>query len=116
MTLEVEQQAQATLVRVSGDLTHEGSEEFVALVADLLQPRGARVAVDLSAVPFVNSEGLGALVTVTGRSNVRESMVVFFSLSPFVAGVVQTTRLDKYLTIAADLNAALQHLNPTESR
>ncbi len=110
MTLQVEQHPQATLIRVMGDLTHECCAEFVETVGDKLQARGARVVVDLSQVPFVNSEGLGALVTVTGRANVRESRVVFFSLSPFVHGVVNTTRLDKYLTLAPDLDSAIHSL------
>ena len=100
------------IVRLNGNLlepVHE-VDDFVADLTDLLDGRGARLVLDLGGVPYMNSAGLSALVRVSAQANVQESRVVLANLPPFVAGVLQTTKLDNFFEIRPTVDDAVQHL------
>ncbi len=109
MTVEIEDRAGIHIVRLRGELVGEHAD-FVDTVTNMLTGPGARIVVDLAAVPFMNSTGLSELVRVTAQANVQEGRVVLAALSPFVAGVLQTTQLDRFFEICPTIEAALTKL------
>lgn len=110
MTYTAEQQRGVTVLRVQGELNDEADFAFVADVSDRIHARGSRMVVDLSQVPFVNSQGLGALVQITAKANLCESRVIYAGATPLVMGVIETTRLHRFLTLAPTVEAALAQL------
>ena len=109
LTYEVEQHAEVPVIRLHGELTGD-ENEFIEAATGLLRRPG--VVLDLADVPFMNSMGLGELVRIVAQGNVQEARVVLASPSPFVAGVFQTTQLDRYFEIRPTLDAAVKVLRP----
>jgi anti-sigma B factor antagonist len=107
MTIDVSDRAGIKIVRLTGELRSGIDDEFVPTVTGLLAGRGTRVVLDLTHVPLISSTGLGDLVRVNAQANVQESRVVLCELSPFVAGVLQTTRLDRFFEVCGTLDEAI---------
>lgn len=107
MTVETLDQAGIKVVRVTGNLDGMDIEPFVSMVSGLVDARGVRVVVDLAGVPFINSRGLSELVTLTAQANARESRIVLAGPSPFVAGVFETTRLDRFFDVFPNVEKAV---------
>ncbi len=109
MTLDIEEQAGIKIVRLRGELVGQHAE-FVETVTNLLTAPGVRILLDLGQVPFMNSTGLSELVRVTAQANIQEGRIVLANLSPFVAGVLQTTQLDRFFEICPTIEYALEKL------
>jgi anti-sigma B factor antagonist len=107
MQFQIEDHDNARIVRVTGEIAGN-DPKFVEAVTNLLAGPGARVVIDLSGVPFMNSTGLADIVRIAAQGNVQECEVVLAGLTPFVKGVLQTTRLVQFFQIAETVEAALQ--------
>jgi anti-sigma B factor antagonist len=110
MSVKIEDQAGIKVVLLQGELAGDDGGEFVDAVTNLLTGPGARIVIDLGAVPFVNSTGLSELVRVNSQANIQEARVVLANPSPFVAGVLQTTRLDRFFEVCENIAQALAKL------
>ncbi len=108
MTIDIHEHPNVKIVRLAGELTEDTG--LVDAVTDLLVEPGTRVLIDMSAVPFVNSHGLGDLVRITAQANVLEGRVVLANLTAFVGGVMETTQLNRFFEICPDTEVALQRL------
>ncbi len=111
MNYAIEKRGATQVVHVAGDLTGTDTRGFLEAVTGLLSGPAAKIVLDLAGVHFMNSLGLGELVRLTAQGNVQEARVVLAGPSPFVAGVLQTTQLDKFFEIFPSLEAALTALN-----
>jgi anti-sigma B factor antagonist len=110
MNVEIKDQAGIKVVRLPGDLAGDDGGEFVDAVTNLLTGPGVRIVIDLAAVQFINSTGLSELVRVNSQANIQEARVVLANPSPFVAGVLQTTRLDRFFEVCETTAQALKQL------
>ncbi|MBK9126884.1 MAG: STAS domain-containing protein [Phycisphaerales bacterium] len=97
------------VVGLTGDMVGDQSE-FLATLSDLMSQRGARVVLDLSGVAFLNSAAISDLVHVVAQGNVQECRIVLAALTPFVTGVLQTTRLDRFFEVYDSVADALDKL------
>ena len=61
---------------------------------------------DLSAVSYIDSSGLSALLVGNRLCTSSGGKVVLTGLSPFVTGLLQISRLDTLLQVAPDMQAA----------
>ena len=110
MSVQIEDQAGVKIVRPQGDLVGDDGGEFVEAVTNLLTGPGTRIVIDLGGVPFVNSTGLSELVRVNSQANIQEARVILADPSPFVAGVLQTTRLDRFFEVCPSTAQAVEKL------
>ena len=110
MSVTIEDQAGIAIVHVQGDLVGADGGELVDAVTNLLTGPGTRIVIDLGGVHFVNSTGLSELVRVNSQANIQEARVVLAHLSPFVAGVLQTTRLDRFFEVCESTAQAVEKL------
>jgi anti-sigma B factor antagonist len=110
MNIEVENRSGVAIVRLQGDLTGKDGGKFVKAVTDLLDNGVLRVVLDLSHVPMVTSAGLGELVRLTAQANTQGGRILLADVGPFVAGVLETTKLNAFLEAAADVDAAVAKL------
>lgn len=77
----------------------------------LVEQFGCRkMVVSLRNVRVVTSGGLGKLITVHRKMHRHEGTVVFCDVQPAVDEVLETSRLNTYLKIAADVDRALATL------
>ena len=74
------------------------------------------VVVDLSAVDFVDSAGVGVLVSVFKAARAGERTVKFVAASPGVTSVLALIKLDQIFDVHPDFPSALKaiHEEPAE--
>lgn len=78
-------------------------DEFRAAIAD----HDGRVAMDLSAVKFMDSSGLGAMVAALKILGGRK--LELCSLTPTVAKVFKLTRMDKVFVLHANMDSLMSY-------
>lgn len=106
MEISTAQRGSATVLGLVGDLTDETGESLASSVSDLLGP-GQTVILDLAGVAFMNSAGLSTLINLTAKANLQEARIVLAAATPFVAGIFEMTRLNRFFNIAASVDAAV---------
>lgn len=94
MKIDIENRGGISIVRVAGQM--RGEADLAKATDPLIERRGARVIIDMSAVDFVGSAGLGELVRITAQANTQGARVVLAAVSPFVQGVLEMTQLHKF--------------------
>ena len=80
--------------------------QFKDQMRELTQDVSGRVVLDLSAVDFVDSSGLGAIVAAMKMLSPNHRLELA-ALSPTVDKVFRLTRMDTVFAIHQDLQAAL---------
>jgi anti-sigma B factor antagonist len=63
MRLSIEKMADETVVRLSGRITSETSGELQSTIRSLI-PETKRIELDMTGVDYIDSSGIGALVSV----------------------------------------------------
>jgi anti-anti-sigma factor len=59
-------------------------------------------ALDMHELKFIDSSGLGGLVSQFKQVTVQNGKLVIYGLTPFVQKLVEMTKLNRLLTIATD--------------
>jgi anti-sigma B factor antagonist len=80
---------------------------FKDRMLELTESPAKRVILDLSAVEFLDSSGLGAVVGSMKQLG-RDRQLVLAGLTPTVDKVFRITRMDRVFPIFVDTDAALQ--------
>lgn len=70
-----------------------------------------RIAIDLNRVEFMDSSGLGALVSVLKTIGARGDLVLF-GVKGLVGDLFKMTRMNRVFVIADDEEMAVKKLNP----
>lgn len=99
MQLITKKLGDVTIVSLPGEhLDASRTEEFKRDIAPVLE--GVRFAVfDLSRLSFVDSAGIGALLSCLRRLNALEGDLKLFGLLPQVRGVFELTRMQRIFDI-----------------
>ncbi|WP_114967095.1 STAS domain-containing protein [Alkalilacustris brevis] len=105
MKLVSERHSDAIVMRVqAARIDAAGAIPFKEAVRAGIDDAAARVVLDLSSVQFLDSSGLGAIVTVMKILG-PERRLELACLSPSVAKVFRLTRMDSIITIHDTLPA-----------
>lgn len=110
MNVRVEDRSGIRVVRIDGMLTHEGESQLVSTVVNLLNEGSTRIVLDLGDVQMINSAGLGALVRVTAQVNSQHGRIALARPSPFVTGVLENTKLNRYFDVYPTVESAAMEL------
>jgi anti-sigma B factor antagonist len=110
MQLNVTPRADSWHVETSGAIDDTARDLFREELHPRLLTNNARMVLDLSGSNYVNSQGLGHLVTLASHANTKGAVLVFCGLQPHVAGVVAVTKLDRFFTIVPDAEQAFARL------
>ena len=110
MPIDVKNISGVSTVRPEGDLTGGDGGAFVDTVKRLLDRGSARVIIDLGAVDLISSAGLGDLVHLNAQANTQGGRLLMARPQPFVSGVFDTTKLNRFFEVFDDLEAALAEL------
>jgi anti-sigma B factor antagonist len=87
------------IVSLDGDLDIVTSEDVKRQIATLVEIGNSTVTIDMGAVDFVDSSGLGALVAVHQLAVARGSHLVVRSVPSRVRQLLALTRLDDLLSV-----------------
>lgn len=104
MTSQVEGRS---VVAVSGELDAHVAPDLQATLDPLLAVSQPAIIVDLSGVPFIDSTGLGVLVTTLKRVREAGGTLDVVASAPRVLKVFALTGLDVVIPLHATLDEAL---------
>jgi anti-anti-sigma factor len=89
-----------TLVRLNGRLDAAAAPNFLARLKASIDEGKTRLALDLAAVPFIDSTGLGSLVSALKAARRAEGDVRLIAPSQQVQKLLQLTTLNRVFAIA----------------
>ena len=110
MDIQVDRSGSIAVARVSGELIGGDVERFTEELTEHVSGEGSALAVDLSALELIDSNGLAALMNLVTRARLSEGRVVLVNPSAFVAGIFSVTRLDTWFDICNTLEEAKRKL------
>jgi anti-sigma B factor antagonist len=108
MDIETTHSGGVRIARLSGDFDIGDEEQMGKALQPLVAEPNSRVAVDLSELKQINSQGLGQLIDLVMRGRLNRSRVLLVAPTPFVKGVLEVTRLDQWFEIVDGVNTAVK--------
>lgn len=113
--LRVEEHGRFRVVVLAGEVDLAVAAEVRVCLRELMVDGATDVLVDLSAVTFMDSTGLGILVAARKQARVFRGTFGLVAPSPPVARVLSLTALDKFLpTYASVADATVEELADLE--
>jgi anti-sigma B factor antagonist len=95
------------IIDISGDVT-AASESTLMLAQEEAARQGARrLVLNFTGLGYMNSGGIGMLVTLLVRANRQNQELTAFGLSHHFREIFELTRLDEAITIYDDEQSAL---------
>jgi anti-sigma B factor antagonist len=86
------------VITVSGSLTLGTSLKVLdSQIQNLIDGGLLHLVLDISAVDYVDSAGLGLLIHTYGRLNEKKGTIALNGVQPRVADLLRLTKLDTYL-------------------
>lgn len=109
MNVSVRQAGDLTILDLSGKIL--GGVESDVLRAELervFEREGRKLLINLSDVPWMNSAGLGVLLSAYSRMKDQGGIVRFFGVGERVRGILRTTKLLTVLDVLDDEESGIQ--------
>jgi len=111
MEPNIEMKSGVAVVHLSGELRGPDDGAVSPVVEKALDGTNPKIVIELSGVSYVSSAGLGELVQLVSRANSQNARMVLCAPSPFVAGVLKATRLDRFFEMFPTADAAMAALS-----
>lgn len=102
MNINVEQQGDISIIHCGGSLDADSVVSFKKVAYDLVEKGSVRLVIDCADITFVDSMGLGVLISLLRRARSRHGDVKVASLTDDVRTVFEITRLHRLFDICAD--------------
>jgi anti-sigma B factor antagonist len=106
----IDHEAGVTIVRLTGPLDVSQSLELREILGEQIDGPGARVLVDLSEVPLIDSSGVGVVVGAHRRAEGAGARFALAGAGATVARVFSMTRTDKLLSLHPTVADGVQAL------
>jgi anti-sigma B factor antagonist len=100
--------AGARVIEIKGDVTAAAEEVLMDAYARASGDEVRAIVLDFSGLDYMNSGGIGLLVTLLVRAQRRHQRVLAFGLSEHYRQIFELTRLDEAVSIHDDETAALE--------
>jgi anti-sigma B factor antagonist len=107
MPLTDENREHADIVRMPARVDATVAESLKTELHDLLRAGNSRLLLDMSAVKFMDSTGLGVIVTAMKSARAGGGKLALFGLPARVRALVELTRLHLIFDIYVDEASAL---------
>ncbi len=106
-TTNVRRTGEAAIVDISGDVT-AASEDVLMEAYNEASSDGVRaIVLNFSGLEYMNSGGIGLLVTLLVRANRQRQRLLAFGLTDHYREIFELTRLDEAIAIYAGEHEAL---------
>lgn len=111
---EVEAQANqmAVTLKLKGSLTIESADRFTAKWQEYLATGHKSFLLDSAELEFIDSSGLGAIVALSKQARQAGGGIALYQVPEAIRSILELTRLDLVLPLAADRVAAEARLFP----
>ena len=95
------------VLRIAGDVTSASEAELTGEFANALDEGARAVVLDFAAMEYMNSGGIGLLVTLLVRAQRAGARLLAIGLSDHYRQILSLTRLDEAIEILPDEAAAM---------
>jgi anti-sigma B factor antagonist len=100
--------AAAAVIDIRGDITAASEQPLSAAYEEATQEHGAQALIlNFTDLEYMNSSGIGMLVTLLVRANRQKQKLAAFGLTDHYRQIFELTRLDEAIGIFDDENTAL---------
>ncbi len=96
LDVDVRNSGTASVLDVRGDITAESEQ---ALMDAYQQVQGKAIVLNFSGLEYMNSSGIGLLVTMLVRANRQKQTLLAFGLTEHYKQIFELTRLDEAISI-----------------
>lgn len=108
MTIDIRQEADLAIVHLAGAVQLLDAEELGAQLDALLTGSTRHIIFDLSALEFISSVGLAALVRAHRALKKHGGSVGMVNPRPFIADLLRLTRVSELIPVYPSLELARQ--------
>ncbi len=105
--IELDQRGPAPILRIEGDITSGSEADLMAAYASAAGLGARAVVLDFGQLEYMNSGGIGLLVTLLVRAQRGGGRLVATGLSEHYRQIFSLTRLDEAIEIVDDEAAAV---------
>ena len=103
------------ILSLEGDLIGEvKGPELLEVINDALSQDVKFCAIDISKVRYINSSGIGVLITILTKFRNKDGEVCLINPSDHVKKLLIITKLTAIFNITDDLNSAIKELQSTK--
>jgi anti-sigma B factor antagonist len=106
-TIGLDRVGSAAILRISGDVTSGSEAELMAGFTQAIDAGATAVVLDFSAMEYMNSGGIGLLVTLLVRAQRSGTRLLATGLSNHYREILALTRLEEAIEIHDDEAAAI---------
>lgn len=107
MTILVDQDGDAGILRIAGDITSGSEPDLMKAYTQASDAGATAIVLDFSGLEYMNSGGIGLLVTLLVRAQRAGQRLMAVGLSEHYRQILSLTRLDEAIEIHDDEAAAL---------
>ena len=100
--IELDQEGPASILRIEGDITSASEPDLMAAYALAAANGSSAVILDFSKLEYMNSGGIGLLVTLLVRAQRTGGRLIATGLSDHYREIFSLTRLDEAIEIHDD--------------
>lgn len=106
-TIGLDRMGSAAILRIGGDVTSASEGDLMASFTRAMDDGATAVILDFSGMEYMNSGGIGLLVTLLVRAQRGGARLLATGLSDHYRQILSLTRLDEAIEIHADEAVAL---------
>ena len=96
------------LIKLGGEIGEVEAGEVRQAFEDAFAENCHKLAIDLSAVTFLTSSGLGTIAKGSLRARAKDGFVRLASPQPLIMDVLTTTKLNRLVSVYSDVEGALR--------
>ncbi|MEP2026853.1 MAG: STAS domain-containing protein [Reichenbachiella sp.] len=112
MNYKINHEGDLVFINFEGDLIgEENGPEIIEAVNDTLSNNIVKCAVDISEVRYINSSGIGVLITILTKFRNKGGEVVLVNPSEHVKKLLAITKLNAIFTVVESVAGAKEELN-----
>jgi len=115
MTFEtsISEKGDVVIIHSPERLANEISGEFKIFIRNLVEEGRAKLVIDLSATTFIDSSGLGAIVSRIAACRAQFGDIRLAAAGEFVSNLLEITHLNKVIRDFPDVRSALNSFEQT---
>ena len=98
----VRREADAAIIELTGELDLGSVDELREVALDTISTGQPNLTLDLSAVTFIDSTGIGTIVGLANHARERNGTVTILNPSPQATRVVEMSGIDRHIDVVLE--------------